>query len=117
MPLPPRQAKKEKRDPRWRSQAHLRFVRSFHCAIPGCQGMPIEAAHVRILGGGGMGFKPADHDAAPLCRDHHAQQHTIGERTFWDNYAKASGQTVEQLIDDLCKASPKKREIREARNG
>jgi len=31
--------------------------------------MPVEAAHVRILGGGGMGFKPADHDVAPLCRE------------------------------------------------
>lgn len=115
--LPPRKPKPAKQDARWRSQTHLRFVRGFQCAIPGCQGAPIEAAHVRILGGGGMGFKPADHDAAPLCSDHHRQQHTIGERTFWDTYAKASGQTVEQLIDAICKASPKAREIRDIRNG
>ena len=114
--LPPRQAKRTKTDARWRSQAHLKFVRSFQCAIPGCIGMPVEAAHVRILGGGGMGFKPADHDVAPLCRDHHAQQHSIGERTFWETYAKASGQTVEQLIDALCQKSPKRREIAEVRN-
>lgn len=117
MPLPPRQAKKAKRSSRWRSQAHLNFVRSFHCAVPGCQGMPIEAAHVRNGSGAGMGEKPSDHFAVPLCRDHHSQQHTIGEVTFWQNYAAASGQTVDRLIDELRSASPKAREIREAING
>lgn len=114
--IPPRQTKREKKDARWRSQAHLRFVRSFTCAIPGCVGMPIEAAHVRILGGGGMGFKPADHDTAPLCSAHHAQQHNTGERSFWAAYEKAAGQSVDQLIEALCKDSPRAMEIRKVRN-
>lgn len=115
--LPPRLAKKPKRESRWRSQAHMNFVRSFACSVPGCQGMPIEAAHVRIGSGAGIGQKPDDWRATPLCKDHHVQQHTIGERTFWETYQAASGQTVDDLIDALCDASPKRREILDRRNG
>lgn len=117
--LPPRQSKKPKRSTRWRSQAHLSFVRTFHCAIPGCVGRPIEAAHVRFGSGAGMGEKPHDWRAVPLCGGadgHHAIQHKQGERTFWRTYELASGQSVEQLIDALCKESPKAREIRDVRN-
>lgn len=74
--------------------------------------MPIEAAHVRFGSGAGMGQKPCDFFAVPLCRDHHAQQHTVGEGTFWFNYERASGQTAIALIDALCAASPKAAEIR-----
>lgn len=115
MALPNRIPKKAKRDTRWRSPAHLRFVRSFHCAIPGCQGMPIEAAHVRLGSGAGIGQKPDDFRAVPLCggpEGHHARQHRQGEETFWRAYAAASGQSVEQLITELCGASPKAMEIR-----
>lgn len=111
--LPPRK-QKERKDPRWRSPAHRAFVRSFHCAMCGVDA-PIECAHVRIAGNGGMGFKPADWDTVPLCRDCHADQHTRGERTFWREYAEQHKQTVEQLIDALCKASPKAAEIRKER--
>lgn len=113
--LPQRLPKKAKRDGRWRSPAHLSFVRSFHCAIPGCQGMPIEAAHVRIGSGAGIGCKPDDFRAVPLCGGlggHHSAQHKQGEGTFWGTYMRVSGQTVEQLIDELCKASPKAAEIK-----
>lgn len=117
MTLPPRLAKAPKRSSRWRSQAHLSFVRSHHCAIPGCRDVPIEAAHVRLGSGAGMGEKPSDWRAVALCRDHHHRQHTQGEVTFWEAYEAASGQDVETLIEAFCKASPKAREIREARNG
>ncbi len=73
---------------------------------------------MRIGSGAGMGQKPDDWRAVPLCGFHHRHdQHNNGERTFWETYAKASGQTVEQLIDAICKASPKAREIRDIRNG
>ena len=81
--LPSRIAKKPKRTARWRSQGHLNFIRSFHCAKDGCQGMPIECAHVRYGSGAGMGQKPDDWRVVPLCREHHSQQHTVGEQTFW----------------------------------
>lgn len=65
--------------------------------------------------GAGMGQKPDDWRTASLCKAHHAQQHTIGEETFWRTYRAASGQTVEQLLDAFAKASPKAREIRQAK--
>lgn len=89
--------------------------------------MNTEAAHVRIGGDGGMSLKPSDWRTVPLCghdsdsEGHHAQQHRLGERVFWEEYRKAAGQTVEQLIEALCRASPKASEIardkREKENG
>ena len=108
--LPSRIAKKPKRSSRWRSQGHLNFVRSFHCSINGCQDMPIECAHVRLGSGAGMGQKPDDWRVVPLCREHHSQQHTVGEQTFW------KGVDIEALIEAFCKASPKAREIKEAQS-
>jgi len=58
-----------------------------------------------------MGQKPDDHRTVSLCHDCHALQHTAGELTFWQ------GRDVEGLIEAFCKASPKAREIRQARNG
>lgn len=110
--LPPRLPKKPKRDNRWRSQAHLSFVRGFRCAMPHCDGVPTEAAHVRLGSGAALSQKPDDHRTVPLCKAHHAAQHTQGEQTFWRTYEIASGQTVDDLIEALCKASPKAAEIR-----
>lgn len=110
MTLPPRIAKKPKRSTRWRSQAHCNFVRSHACSV--CHDTAgIEVAHVRIGSGAGMSQKPDDWRTVSLCRDCHRAQHEIGERTFWE------GRDVDALIDAFCKASPKAREIREARNG
>ena len=109
MALPPRIPKKVKRDTRRRSPAHLAYVRSHQCCIEGCQDMPIEAAHVRIGSGAGIGQKPDDWRAVSLCRDHHARQHEVGERTFW------AGVDVEALIEAFCKASPKAHDIRRIR--
>ena len=115
--LPARLPKRPKRESRWRSQAHLSFIRSFACASCGSQ-TNIEAAHVRINSGAGMGTKPDDWRAVPLCGGQegcHAHQHRVGEITFWNQYKRAHGQTVEQLIDELCAASPKRREIADIR--
>lgn len=117
MTLPPRISKAPKRSSRWRSQAHLSFVRSHHCVMPGCRDVPIEAAHVHIGSGAGLGEKPSDWRAVSLCKHHHQCQHAQGERTFWKAYQTVAGQDVEALIDGYCKASPKAREIRDARNG
>lgn len=112
MALPRRQAKKLKRESRWRSQAHLSFIRSFHCSIPECAGMPIEAAHVRLGSGAGIGQKPDDFRAVPLCKECHSSQHTMGEASFWRRYMIVSGQTVEDLLTELCQVSPKAADIR-----
>lgn len=113
--LPRRQPKKPKRESRWRSPAHLAWIRGFMCATPECDGMPIEAAHVRLGSGAGMGQKPDDWRAVPLCKPCHACQHAIGEESFWKHHHDLSGQTVEQLIDELCRASPKAQDIRAVR--
>lgn len=64
-----------------------------------------------------MGEKPSDYFAVSLCARHHRQQHSQGEETFWKAYHTLTGNTVGDLIDAFCKASPKAREIREVRNG
>jgi len=110
MTLPPRIAKKLKRETRWRSQKHCNFVRSHACSVCGSES-GIEVAHVRIGSGAGMGQKPSDWHAVSLCKECHTRQHTIGERTFWDGYAGS----VDALIDAFCKASPCAAEIRLAR--
>jgi putative HNHc nuclease len=65
---------------------YLAMVRTLPCL--GCGDEPSEAAHVRMQSGahnkhGGMGKKPHDKFALPLCRDCHREQHRIGERAFW----------------------------------
>jgi hypothetical protein len=35
----------------------------------------------------------------------------MGEQSFWTHYRVIHGQTAEQLIEELIKASPKRREI------
>lgn len=34
-----------------------------------------------------MGFKPSDAFTLSLCRNHHAEQHRIGEQTFQQRHA------------------------------
>jgi len=69
---------------------------------------------IRIGSGAGMGEKPDDWRCVPLCggpEGCHARQHRIGERTFWAEYEKRQGQSVEQLIKSLIAVSPKRHEI------
>jgi len=110
--LPPAIPKKAKRSSRWRSQAHLAFVRSRACSIPKCGNWgPVEAAHVRSGSGAGIGQKPDDFRAVSLCRDCHNMQHRVGEETFW----RESGVDPEALIEAFIAASPKRFEIEKAR--
>jgi len=108
--LPRRIPKPAKRASRWRSQAHCNFVRSHECCIAGCQGRPIEVAHVRGGSGAGVAQKPDDWQSVSLCRDHHAEQHRVGEFTFWKSYF-LDGTQPRSLIDEFIKASPKRHEI------
>lgn len=64
-----------------------------------------------------MGRKPSDWFTVSLCRDHHAEQHNIGEGSF----ASRHGLNLFALRDEFAKASPKARDIeakkRERANG
>lgn len=113
--LPARIQKKARRARRWRSPAHCNFVRSHACCNCGSTAA-IEAAHVRLGSGAGIGQKPDDWRVVSLCHDCHqgggnAAQHTIGEPTFWARFQKRTGNAVEDLIGAFIKASPKRREI------
>ena len=72
---------KPKPDMRRRMQ-HLAFVRQLPCVACG-KAAPSEAAHVRAGTDSGVGIKPGDRYAVPLCSACHARQHRIGELTFW----------------------------------
>jgi hypothetical protein len=73
--------RKLKPDLRRRVQ-HLAFVRQLPCVACG-KAAPSEAAHVRTGTDGGVGVKPGDRYAVPLCAACHAKQHRIGELSFW----------------------------------
>ena len=70
------------KQPRFRSTAHLKWIRSHRCAVEECFEKPIEAAHVRSSRDGGTGFKPGDQWTVPLCHTHHHEQHALGEPAF-----------------------------------
>lgn len=110
--LPAKLPKKQKRASRWRCPAHAKFVREHACSrCGGTEG--IEAAHVRMGSGAGMGQKPDDYRLVSLCAACHrtggpTAQHNQGERAFW------KGVNVEGIIDAFNKASPRRREIEQA---
>ena len=78
----PRMVVNNEPDPR-SNPKHLAWVRKFPCAVcgPTCEG-PIEAHHVRENTGAGVGMKPGDEWAVPLCARHHAELHQSGALTF-----------------------------------
>jgi hypothetical protein len=109
--LPRRIPKPAKRASRWRSQAHCSFVRGHECCVPGCAGRPIEVAHVRRGSGAGMGQKPDDWNTLSLCRDHHAEQHRLGEGSF----EKRHTIDIRALADEFAAKSPRASQIRQAK--
>jgi hypothetical protein len=85
MPAPriPRTVARHKPKPDFRRQGqHLAFVRQLPCVACG-KAAPSEPAHVRTGADGGVGMKPGDRYAVPLCTTCHAKQHRVGELTFW----------------------------------
>lgn len=90
--------------PQIRCPGHLKWLRGFPCAIAGqhlCGGR-IEAAHVRAGTDGGMGVKPSDRYAIPLCGDAHAMQHRVGEHQF----ERTFDISMRKIADDLWRRSP-----------
>ena len=85
MPAPriPRTVTRNKPKPNLhRRGQHLAFVRQLPCVACG-RAAPSEPAHVRTGTDGGVGMKPGDRYAVPLCTACHAKQHQIGELSFW----------------------------------
>lgn len=74
------------RTPRVRDESYLKKLRAapcLKCGLTPCR----EAAHLRMAGPGkenpGMGNKPDDCWALPLCHDCHMIQHGGNELQFW----------------------------------
>ena len=113
--LPKRIPKTPKRATRWRSQAHLNWIRGFVCCVCG-SATNIVPAHVRLGSNTGIGQKPDDWRVVPLCDGRwasadgalgcHNRQHTVGEATFW------ADKDVDALLQDFGAASPRAAEIR-----
>lgn len=93
---------------RIRSPGHLKWVRDHACCVPGCDGRPIEAAHVRSGTDGGTGIKPGDQWTISLCRLHHAVQHQIGEISF----EKVNGIDMKALAREFAAKSPHRGKLR-----
>jgi hypothetical protein len=76
------------RTPRQRDEKHLSFIRQLPCLVTGRT--PVEAAHVRYADvtrdkpHTGKGEKPDDRFAVPLHWEIHREQHSMGERDFWE---------------------------------
>ncbi|QPQ55559.1 DUF968 domain-containing protein [Allosphingosinicella flava] len=92
-----------------RCPGHCTFVRNHECCVPGCGGRPIEVAHVRTGTGGGIGVKPSDRWVISLCRDHHSEQHRIGEASF----EKRHGIDMRALAEEFARKSPHAPKLRE----
>lgn len=77
-----------RRRPREKDGAHLAFLRKLPCVACGTR-QNVEAAHLRTesrLHGKretGMGEKPHDKWALPVCHTDHSKQHTMSETEFW----------------------------------
>lgn len=106
--LPRKIPKPAKRTGRWKSTAHRNFVGQHQCCVPGCNGRPIEVAHLRNGTDAGMGRKASDWFTISLCQSHHSEQHRIGEPSF----EKLHGINLHALAAEFAQASPKRIEIR-----
>ncbi len=107
-------SKPKARSGRWKSQSHLTHVRK-HACVACDASAPIEAAHVRLGSDGGLGRKPSDWFAVPLCggpQGCHQRQHAMGEGSFW----RMVGKDPQAVIAELIRTSPKRREIEQERS-
>ena len=95
------------RQKRIRSDAHLKWVRSHRCCVPGCTNVPIQAAHVRTGTDGGTGMKPGDNWTISLCQTHHDQQHNVGEAAFEKTY----GIDMKALAKEFARRSPHRNKL------
>ena len=66
------------------SEAYLAHVRQFPCCV--CQYPDVHAHHIRFSHIAGVGMKPPDTWAIPLCPKHHAEWHSKGITTFQKEY-------------------------------
>jgi len=79
------------RRPRRLNPRHCRWIAERHCLI--CGQTDVQVAHIKFADGrilkplsSNIGMKADDRFTLPLCIVHHAAQHAVGERKFWQSY-------------------------------
>jgi hypothetical protein len=100
--LPPRISMARNRASTRECPAHRAWVRRHKCSVTGCETLPVECAHVRKGTDGGVGLKPSDRWVISLCRNHHAEQHRLGEVEF----SKVHGLNLVTLASEFARQSP-----------
>lgn len=86
-----------------RNPKYLAWLRTRPCSVSSCGNVPseytqIQAAHVRFADTAGMGQKPSDYRAVPLCPACHRKQHDVGEVTFWGSREMAESAIIRNLM-------------------
>ena len=66
-----------------RSKKYLTFVREHPCIRCGKRE---TQAHHESFHNSGIGTKPSDSYAIPLCIQCHLERHSQGKQTFWDGF-------------------------------
>ena len=56
-----------------------------------------EAAHISKGNDRGVGIKTSDIYTLPLCAQHHREQHSKGEVTFWNGNHELASELAEKL--------------------
>jgi len=87
-----------------KSLNHQKFIASNNCII--CGHNQVQCCHIRSIpnyGNIGMGVRN-DMFCLPMCFSHHAEQHKIGEYTFYKKYNKNPILIAEYFaLNSLCK--------------
>lgn len=110
------------RRPRLLDPGYLKFLRGKSCCACG-RGAPSEAAHIRMTALAidkpitGMGRKPDDKYAVPLCawchRESPESQHNVGdETTFWAWFEVCPLELAARLYDEYGGTGGKPRKAR-----
>lgn len=98
-PLRPRSMKNSRRPA---ESAYLKWVRSLACAVCGGANGKSEAAHTKVLGGGGIALKSDHKSAIPLCPWCHRlatdSYHASTPESRWAAYHDLD---LQQLVADL----------------
>lgn len=84
---------------RLQDKAHLKYVGSLPCCIPGCFATPVQVHHLlRSDPKRGTGRKAGDDHTIPLCFRHHADLHKDGnERVFLNRYRVGGPELAREL--------------------
>ena len=86
---------------KWRSKAYLDYIRGLPCAICGGEAEP---HHWRKGALAGVGLKPDDCFAIPLCAEHHTlgkdAVHNIGHAAFAERFRIDPWRMIAFLMKD-----------------